>query len=126
MTSTDNLPTEAGAAINTLTRGPIFSLNTPVSAYVTATQSFETDLGYRDRRAQLHGSPLALSDVSTTIQAEAEAYRASMDAGLQVTHPGLSSTVNAAVTTLEDTVITIANTNDPTAESDIIHRHRHL
>ena len=42
-----------------------------------------------------------------------------MDAGLQVTHPNLSSTVNAAVTTLEDTVITIANTNDPTAESDI-------
>ena len=42
-----------------------------------------------------------------------------MDAGLQVTHPGLSSTVNAAVTTLEDTVIAIANANSSTAESDI-------
>ena len=38
--------------------------------------------------AQLHGDPaLSLADVSTTIQAEAEAYRTSMDAGLQVTHP---------------------------------------
>ena len=62
---------------------------------------------------------LTLPDVSTTIQAEAEAYRASMDAGLQVTHTNLSTTVNAAVTTLEDTVETIANTNSSTAEADI-------
>ncbi len=118
LTSPDNLPTQAGAAINTLTGGPIYSLNTPVSAYITATQSFETDLGTVTDQLSAT-TPLSLSDVSTTIQAEAEAYRASMDAGLQVTHPGLSSTVNAAVTTLEDTVITIATTNDPTAESDI-------
>src|SRR5271165_4696984 len=108
----DSLPTQAGAAINTLTRGPIFSLNTPVSAYVTATQSFETDLGVLANSLSSTATPtLTLPEVSTTIQAEAEAYRASMDAGLQVTHPNISSTVNAAVTTLEDTVITIANTN---------------
>ena len=40
LTSSTNLPTVAGAAINTLTGGPIYSLNTPVSAYVTETQSF--------------------------------------------------------------------------------------
>ncbi len=45
LTSPDNLPTQAGAAINTLTSGPIHSLNTPVSAYVTVTQTFETNLG---------------------------------------------------------------------------------
>ncbi len=121
--SSDSLPTQAGAAINTLTGGPIYSLNTPVSAYVTETQSFETDLGtVTDTLSSTAPTPpgqLTLPVVSTTIQAEAEAYRASMDAGLQVTHPGLSSTVNAAVTTLEDTVIMIATTNDPTAESDI-------
>ena len=64
-------------------------------------------------------TPLSLTDVSTTIQAEAEAYRASMDAGLQVTHPGLSSTVNAAVTTQEDMVETIASANSSTAQADI-------
>jgi Bacterial Ig-like domain (group 3) len=116
--SSDSLPTQAGAAINTLTGGPIYSLNTPVSAYVTATQSFETDLGTVTDLLSAT-TPPSLSDVSTTIQAEAEAYRASMDAGLQVTHPGLSSMVNAAVTTLEDTVETIASTNSSTAESDI-------
>ena len=110
----------AGAAINTLTGGPIFSLNTPVSAYVTATQSFETDLGVvANTLSSTATTPLTLTDVSTTIQAEAEAYRASMDAGLQVTHPGLSSTVNAAVTTLEDTVETIASANSSTAQADI-------
>ncbi len=112
LTSPDNLPTQAGAAIDTLTGGPIHSLNTPVSAYVTETQSFETDLGTVTDQLSAT-TPLSLSDVSTTIQAEAEAYRASMDAGLQVTHPGLSSTVNAAVTTLESSVIS------STAESNI-------
>ena len=42
-----------------------------------------------------------------------------MDAGLQVTHPGISSPVNSAVTTLESTVISIANANSSTAQSDI-------
>jgi hypothetical protein len=114
------LPTPAGAAINTLTRGPIYSLNTPVSAYVTTTQTFETDLGVLANSLSSTASPqLSLSDVSTTIQAEAEAYRASMDAGLQVTHSNLSSTVNAAVTTLESSVIAIANANNSTAQTEI-------
>src|SRR5271157_3904125 len=94
---------QAEAAINTLTEGPIYSLNTPVSAYVTATQTFETDLG--TVTDLLSATPSLQSDVSTTIQAEAEAYRTSMDAGLQVTHPNISSTVNAAVTILESSVI---------------------
>ncbi len=118
--SADVLPTQAGAAINTLTSGPIYSLNTPVSAYVTATQNFETDIGaVADALSSTAPVPLALSDVSTTIQAEAEAYRASMDAGLQVTHPDLSSPVNASITTLESSVIAIANANNSTAEADI-------
>src|SRR5271157_3735824 len=117
-----NLPTQAGAAINTLTGGPIHSLDTPVSAYVMATQTFETDLG-AVAATLTATTPLTLPQVSTTNQAEAEAYRASMDAGLQVTHPNISSTVNAAVTTLESSVIAIANASptpsNPTAESDI-------
>ena len=122
--SSGSLPTQAGAAINTLTGGPIFSLNTPVSAYVTATQTFETNLGVpANSLSSTATTPLTLPDVSTTIQAEAEAYRASMDAGLQVTHTDLSTTVNSAVTTLENTVIAIANASptpsNSTAESDI-------
>ena len=122
--SSDNLPTQAGAAINTLTGGPIFSLKTPVSAYVTATQTFETNLGVlANSLSSTATTTLTLPEVSTTIQAEAEAYRASMDAGLQVTHTNLSTTVNSAVTTLESSVIAIANASptpsNSTAESDI-------
>ncbi len=114
------LPTPAGAAINTLTRGPIYSLNTPVSAYVTTTQTFETDLGVlANSLSSTAPTTLTLPQVSTTIQAEAEAYRASMDAGLQVTHSNLSSTVNASVTTLESSVIAIANANNSTAQTEI-------
>ena len=110
--SSGNLPTQAGAAINTLTGGPIYSLNTPIHAYVTETQNFETDLGTVTDQLSAT-TPLSLTDVSTTIQAEAEAYRASMDAGLQVTHPNISSTVNSAVTILESSV------SSSTDESDI-------
>src|SRR5208337_263346 len=118
LVSTDSLPTQAGAAINTLTGGPIYSLNTPVSAYVTATRSFETDLGtVKDLLSAT--TPPSLSDVSTTIQAEAEAYRASMDAGLQVTHPNISNTVNKAVTTLESSVMAITAANSSSAQADI-------
>ena len=122
--SSGNLPTQAGAAINTLTGGPIFSLKTPVSAYVTATQTFETNLGVlANSLSSTATTTLTLPEVSTTIQAEAEAYRASMDAGLQVTHTNLSTTVNSAVTTLESSVIAIANASptpsNSTAESDI-------
>jgi len=122
--SSGDLPTQAGVAIDRLTGGPIYSLNTPVSAYVTTTQTFETDLGTVAATLTATTPPtLTLPEVSTTIQAEAEAYRASMDAGLQVTHPDLSSTVNASVTTLESTVIAIANASptpsSSTAEADI-------
>ena len=57
LTSPGSLPTQAGAAINTLTGGPIYSLKTPVSAYVTATQTFETNLGVLANSPQLHGDP---------------------------------------------------------------------
>ena len=42
--TSSSLSTEAQTAINTLTAGPITSLGTPVSAYVTVTQAFETQL----------------------------------------------------------------------------------
>jgi hypothetical protein len=115
-----NLPMQAGAAIDSLTGGPIHSLNTPVSAYVTTTQTFETNLGVLAATLSTTGSPaLTIADVNTTLQAEAEAYRADMGAGLQVTHPNIFSTVDAAVTTLEDAVNTSASNNNSTAESEV-------
>ena len=45
ITSTSNLSIAAGGAIAALTDGPILPLETPISAYITTTQSFETNLG---------------------------------------------------------------------------------
>lgn len=44
-----------------------------------------------------------------------------MNAGLQVTHTGLDTTVNAAITTLESTVNSIAAANNASAQADIHH-----
>ena len=103
--SSSTLGTEAGAAIDTLIYGPIYSLKTPFNAYVTTTQTFETNLAtVNDSLSSTSANPLALGDVGTTMIAEAEAYRTAMDAGLQVTHSNLSTTVNSEVSILENTV----------------------
>ncbi len=120
ITSTSSLSIAAGGAIAALTAGPIVSLETPISAYVTTTQSFETNLSTLVASLNSSGTPsLTLSQVNTTFQAEAEAYRTDMNAGLLVTHPNIAATVGTAVTTLEDTVNTIAADNSATALSQL-------
>src|SRR5208337_2996550 len=99
---------------------PIVSLETPISAYVTTTQSLETNLSTLVASLNSSGTPtLTLSQVNTTLQAEAEAYRTGMNAGLLVTHPNIATTVGTAVTTLEDAVSTIAADNSATALSQL-------
>ena len=118
--SSSTLGTEAGAAIDTLIYGPIYSLKTPFNAYVTTTQTFETNLAtVNDSLSSTSANPLALSDVGATMIAEAEAYRTAMDAGLQVTHSNLSTTVNSEVSILENTVTEIVNAAPTDAESQL-------
>jgi hypothetical protein len=100
ITSTD-LATQAQTAIQALTGGPIISLGTPVSAYVTTTQTFESDL---KALATNLTSTSPIADPGLTFLAEAEAYRADMHAGLQVTHPNISNSMDQAVNTLESSV----------------------
>ncbi|MGC8641029.1 MAG: beta strand repeat-containing protein [Isosphaeraceae bacterium] len=110
----------SGAAINSLTSGPIYSLNTPVSTNISTTQVFEENLAALARDLNPSSSnPLTIADVSNTLQAEAEGYRADMSASLQRTHPGISSKIDDAVTALENTVKEIAATNSSTAQADV-------
>jgi hypothetical protein len=120
ITSTSNLSIAAQGAIAALAAGPILSLSTPISAYVTTTQSFETNLGKLVATLNSSSTPtLTLSQVNTTLQAEAEAYRTDMNAGSLVTHANIAAIVGNAVTTLEDTVNTIAAENSSTALSQL-------
>ena len=100
ITNTD-AATQVQAAINALTGGPITALGTPVSAYVSTTQSFETSLVTLGSNL---GSTSPIADPGLTFLAEAEAYRALIHAGLQVTHPNISNSVDQAVDTLESAV----------------------
>ncbi len=112
--------TEAQTAINSLTAGPIHSLGTPVSAYVTVTQAFETEL---HTLAQSLGSTSStapsIADVGTTLLADAEAYRADLHAGLQVTHPNISNSVDQAVNNLEAAESALDQTDSTTALSQL-------
>lgn len=113
------LSSQSQAAINSLTAGPIYSLGTPVSAYVTATQTFETNLNTLSQTLTSSSSTASISDIGTTLLAEAEAYRASMLAGLQVTHPNIASTVNQAVTTLENAESALDQSNATNAQTQL-------
>ncbi|QEH32219.1 Bacterial Ig-like domain (group 1) [Aquisphaera giovannonii] len=105
--------TQAKTAIDSLTAGPIKSLDTPVGAYVTTTQAFVTQLETQGQ-SLLSGTSASTADLTTTFQAAVAAYRADMFAGLLVTHPNIAGRVDASLTTLEDSIAAIDPT-DPTA-----------
>ena len=114
------LATEAEAAINALTGGPLYALETPTSAYVTTTQDFEANLGTLTATLSTGTTPsLTIQQVSTTLTAEAEAYRNDLHSALQVTHPNISSQVDEAVDTLESTVSTIAQSGTADAQAQV-------
>jgi hypothetical protein len=118
--SNATLATDATTAINSLTQGPIHSLGTPLGDYSAATQSFESDLNTLAQSLSSSATtPLTSAQVSTTTVAEAEAYRANLHAGLQVTHPFVSNTVDSAVNTLEMTANSIVSDDSSTAQTQM-------
>jgi hypothetical protein len=118
--SSSDLITDAQTAIDSVTDGPILSLGTPLSGYSTATQTFESEL---DSLAQSLSSsattPLDPADVSTTLLTEALAYQVDLHAGLEVTHPIISSAVDSAVDNLENTASAIAQDDSSDAQSQL-------
>ena len=116
--SNATLATDATTAINSLTQGPIHSLGTPLSGYSATTLSFESDLNILAQSLSSSATtPLTPAQVSTTTVAEAEAYRANLHAGLQVTHPFVSNMVDSAVNSLETTANSIASDDSTTAQT---------
>jgi hypothetical protein len=112
--------TQAATAINALTAGPLFSLHTPLSGYVTTTQGFESNL--TTVAASLSSSattPLTPAQASTTSLAEIAAYQADIHAALQVTHPNISNTVDQALLTLGTTATAIASESSSDAQTDL-------
>ena len=113
--------TTAQAGINSLTGGPVFSLGTPLSGYVTASQNFESELNTLAQSLSSSATtPLTPSDAGLTMQAEIVAYQTEMHAVLQVTHPVISNTVDMAVDSLLNTAFSVASeTSSGAAQSDI-------
>lgn len=109
--TTTELATEAASAINSLTTGMTYSYPTPLSSYAAPTQTFENNL-------KTISNSLTASTPTTPAQASAmgvslaEAYRASIHAGLQVVHPNISSSVDVAVNNLEGALLTIGTLTD--------------
>ena len=120
MFDSNDLPMVSGAAINSLTSGPIYSTHTSVNTNISTTQIFETNLASLARTlSSTSSNALTISDVSTTLQAEAESYRADMFAALKVTHQSQAGKIDNAVTTLENYVLGAAGRNDTAAQANV-------
>jgi hypothetical protein len=105
--SDSDFATQAENAINALTNGPLFSLHTQLTGYANATQSFEASL-HNIADGLGASAPLAPSDASLTMLADTIAYQAGIHAALQVTHPGISNTVDSAIASLINTANAVA------------------
>jgi hypothetical protein len=112
--------TQAEAAIDALTDGPLFSLHTPLDGYATATQGFESGLRTLSQALNVNATtPLTPAQVSTTMLAETLAYQTDIHAALQVTHPNISNMVDMAVAELESTANSIASLTNPAAQTEV-------
>ena len=118
--SSADLAADAQTAIDSLTDGPIFSLGTPLSGFSAATTTFEGNL---ETLVQSLGSsattPLDPADVATTLVTVAEAYRADLHAGLEVTHAEISNMSDTAVNNLENTAAAIPQDDASDAEAQV-------
>lgn len=105
---------QAAAAIDTLTSGPLLTLHTPYSGYVSATQGFEDRL--KTLVAGLDPSattPLTLTEVQTLVPAYAASYRSNMESALDL-KPGVYGRVNQALTDLESATAALTETDAQT------------
>jgi hypothetical protein len=116
--SDTDLGTDAQTAFTTLTAGPIFSLGTPISAYISATNTFESNLNTLVQSLSSSATtPLTPAEVSATVLAEASAYQTNLHTGLQVTHPNISSMVDTAVINLGTAASGIASDSSSDAQT---------
>ncbi len=113
LSTSTGFETGAEEAINSLTTGPIFSLGTKLSGYATATQVFEARLRFVAN--SLDASGLTSEEASSVVQAEAEAYRSTIYAGLLLNNSDFASRVGAAVSTLESTARSMAGEDEASA-----------
>jgi Bacterial Ig-like domain (group 3) len=118
--SSSDLASDAQTAIDSLTSGPIYSLGTPVSTYQSVTSTFESALNELDQSlSSSAATPLTSAQVSTTLLDEAGAYQADMHAGLEVTNPNISSTVDSAVYALESAGTALASETTSLAQTSL-------
>ena len=112
------LATDAKKAIDSVTAGPITSLNTSLAGFAAATEAFEADLETLIQSLSSGAAtPLDAAQVSSTALTEAEAYQAALHSGLEVTNPNISSTADAAVNSLESAISSIAQDTAADAQS---------
>lgn len=116
--TTAQFPASAATAINSLTAGPLLSLHTPLSGYVTATKYYESQLTALIPTLATGATPvLTLPQLVQVVDAGSQAYSNATAAALYV-HPKVNQTVDKAVNTLMTTVsgITSTGTTTPAAQ----------
>ncbi len=112
--TTATYTTEAAQAVNAITGGPLFPLNTPTSGLATATKALETQLNLLPPTLATGATPsLTLTQVQEVSAADTTAYSVAMNTAL-FTRPKLVAKVNTAITTYSASVAAITTTGTTT------------
>lgn len=102
--------TEAGQAINAITGGPLYPLNSANSGFASATSTLETQLKLLPPALATGATPsLTLAQAQAVAVADAEAYRVPVGAAL-FGHNHVNGRVNTALNTFESSVNAITST----------------
>jgi hypothetical protein len=100
-----------------LTTGPIQAIGTSTTALANLTKTFRNDLNIL--ADDLGNGSLTLNQVNTTVDAEAEAYRAEVHAGVQVGDLAVSGHADTDINALENIVNAIDQTDPSDAETEL-------
>ena len=109
--------TSSQTTIASLSKGPILALGTTSKTITNTTTAFVAEL--KSLSTDLGNSTLTLAQVSSTLGAEAEAYRTDVHAGIQVTQFKISGEADTDINALESSAISIAQTNPTDAQAQL-------
>ncbi len=122
--SSSDFATDAADAISALTGGPIAALDTSLSAFVTMTNDFESELSAVAQSLGTGASPaLTVPQAENMVNAESNAYLASINAGLKVSHGNVAQSVAGAVDNLLESVSELNSSDATSAQNGLEERH---
>jgi hypothetical protein len=112
-----NLVSTFQSTIGALTSGPILAIGTSSSVLPARTKAFRNELNVLS--SDLSNGSLTIDQLTTTLGAEAEAYRSQVHAAIQVYDPAISGHADTHINALENTINAIEESSASNESTEV-------